>query len=336
VTRLVSRAVTALGGAVLLLAAPGPGASATTGHDVHRVADAADPGFLVHRGRYHLYSTSRGFPAWSSDSPDGGFVDEGRTMMREHFPAWWGERSDGTGAHMWAPHVFKIPRQADGSRFAMYFAASRAGTASHCIGIATSGDPVDDFVSRPGEEPFLCGPSGTTAIDPAVYRAPRGARYLVYKLRRFEPARYQIRAIRLTSTGLDLRPGARSFPVVTDRRRIVEAPSLVNHGGRVWLFVSRRKFDSCTYFTEVWSAPRVRGDFVRRGPDDGRLDIRTPSGARFCGPGGAEVVNDRGTHRIAFHAWKKRDVTSPDRVRVAWTGRLLWRRTTGVPYLAPR
>jgi hypothetical protein len=48
------------------------------------------------------------------------------------------------------------------------------------------------------------------------------------------------------------------------------------------------------------------------------------------------VVNDRGTHRIAFHAWKKRDVTSPDRVRVAWTGRLLWRRTTGVPYLAPR
>ena len=217
----------------------------------------------------------------------------------------------------------------------MFFAASREGTNTDCIAIATSENPTGGFVSRRGE-PFLCASKGRSTIDPAMYRTPEGDRYLLYKRGRAEPsAGDQIRAIQLTANGLNIRPGARAFQLVKEARGVVEAPSVVRHDGRLWLFVSRRHYANCAYFTQVWSARGIRGNFVRSGPDNGRLSIRKPNGGRFCGAGGAEVLKDDGTYRIAFHAWKTWDVTSPDNERQAWTGRVRWRGKTGVPYLAP-
>ena len=329
--------VATLAAAMSMVASPGHGSSPIPGDDVHRVVvqKAADPGLLEHAGNYFIFATGGGFRVWSSSSPDGGFVAHGKSMLPEHYPEWWGERSDRAAAHLWAPHVFRIQRQPNGTRFVMFFAASREGTESDCIAIATSDNPTDGFVSRAGRKPFHCEPTGTT-IDPAMYRTSRGERYLLFKWRRSgSPGRDEIRAIRLTATGLNIRRGARPFQVVGDTGPTLEAPSMVRHDGQLWLFVSRRNFANCTYFNQVWSARGIRGRFVRRGPDNGRLSIRKPGGARFCGPGGAEVLNDDGTYRIAFHAWKTWDVTSPDNVRQTWTGRLLWRPKTGVPYLAP-
>ena len=49
---------------------------------------------------------------------------------------------------------------------------------------------------------------------------------------------------------------------------------------------------------------------------------------RFCGPGGAEVINDGGVLRVAFHVRKSYDPL----VRPAWTGVLKW--SGGNPYLS--
>lgn len=299
--------------------------SAAPGHDVHKVITTgfADPGLLKANGRYHLYATGAGFRHSSSDNPDGGFSRPKPSMTA--VPDWFGERSDG-GAHLWAPHVFRVPRQPDGTSYVMWFTASKAG-AKDCLGWATAAKPGGPF-DPTGKAPLLCGPGSATVIDPAMFRAPSGKRYLVFKVRHFSPESYELRRIRVTGNGRQVRTGATSRQLVDGGTRIVEAPSLVKHGGRVWMFTSRRVYYRCSYHTEVFSAPSITGRFRSHGT----LVVRNRSGRDLCGDGGAEVVRDGKGWLIAFHAW--RGFTPTSSVRQAWTGRLRWSSRTGVPYVA--
>lgn len=292
------------------------------GHDVHKIVDSnfPDPGVLATQNRYHLYATGAGFRVRSSSSPDRGFVDHGPSMAREDYPSWFGLGRHG-GRHLWAPHVIDRSSLLGGPRYVMYFSATRRG-GYDCIGVATSTSPTRGFVSS--DKPLVCGGEGGTVIDPAIHRTLLGPTYLVFKYRRISPKNNQIRAIRLSGDGLSKQPGARSFRLVQGGTRVIEAPSVVTHGGRVWLFVSRRNYENCTYYTQVFSAPSITGDFRPAGPDAGRLVMRSRTGTPFCGPGGAEVYSVGSEHRIVFHVWRGGDWRSRDRARVVWTSRLVW------------
>jgi hypothetical protein len=314
----------ALLGLVAIVVAPMPsaGARAPSGHDVHKIVDRnfPDPGILRAGNRYHLYATGPGFRVASSSSPEGGFVDHGASMEPEDYPSWFGRGLHGA-RRLWAPHVIAIPSLLGGTRYVMYFSASRRG-GYDCIGVATSTSPTSGFVSA--DRPLVCGGTGGTVIDPAIHRSLLGQRYLVFKYRRISPKNNQIRAIRLSADGLSRQVGATSFRLVQGGTRVIEAPSVVATGGRVWLFVSRRNYENCTYSTHVFSARDITGDFRPAGPDGGHLVMRGPSGTPFCGPGGAEVIHDGEGHRIVFHAWRGGDWQSSRRARVVWTGRLVW------------
>ena len=300
------------------------------GHDVHRVVNVvdnfADVGFMKSRDRYYQYATGAGFRMSSSTRPASGYSTPTSTMP--NLPTWFGPRKDGR-QHLWAPHVFRIPAQPDGTRFVMYFTGSRAG-GNDCIGVAGAGSASGPFLDR--GTPIRCA-SDANLIDPSMYRAPDGKRYLVYKRTSVSDHKTEIRAIRTGTSGTYLAEGATSRRIAFGGARIIEAPEIVNHGGRVWLFVSRGKYTGCRYFTQVWKARSIKETFEPAGGTSsrpGHFDISRRTGANFCGPGGAELIDDGGTWRIAFHAWQH-GTASTGGTRTAWTGRVRWSSTSGLP-----
>jgi hypothetical protein len=154
--------------------------------------------------------------------------------------------------------------------------------------------------------------------------------YLLYKRHRYRPKQVAIWAVRVRANG-ESRPGARPFRVIDGGKLQIEAPSVVARRGRVYIFASRRAYDTCEYRTVTYVAGSLKGLFRPLGP----LGLRRPSGWRFCGPGGAEVRNVSGTFRIVFHAFDRDPERTPGPVaRFAWGGPLRWT-SKGRPYPAP-
>jgi len=318
--------------AVVLAGDVSSAAGAATGprHAVQRVVDhGPDPGFLKAGPRYFLYTTGPHFPMTSSTDPTRGFPPRTRSMPT--LPRWFGPRSDGD-SHFWAPDVFKIRAQRDGTRFVMYFTASKAG-GHDCIGVAVASSAAGPFVDR--GSPLRCA-SHANLVDPSMFQAPDGRRYVVYKADHFTRHTSQIRALRTTASGIHPVKGAASRPLASGGLVTIESPQVVTHARHAWLFVSRRSWTNCTYFTQVWRAPSIAGRFTPVGGSPGRrgyFDINRPSGRNFCGPGGADLIHAGSTWRIAFHVWEH-GVRVTGGVRSLWTGQVRWSRSTGLPSMA--
>lgn len=286
----------------------------------------ADPGLLKVDDTYYLYGTGKGFPWRSSTNPTGAFATSGPSMIKR--PKWMPK----TGAEYWAPHVFAVTK-GGATTFVMYFAGSAKTGDRRCIGSATAASPTGPF--EPAKKPLKCGPTGNAkAIDPAHFTDKTTKKsYLIYKLR--VGNRYEIRAVRVNQVGTSLKAGT-DIRLLSGGGRNVEAPSLVRHGGRIWMFVSVNDYRTCDYRTKVSSASKLRPNaFGAPKP----LSIRDPepkAAERFCGPGGAEVIQDGNTWRIAFHAWAKGKDQAAGGTRTAWMGEIRWRAKTGQPYVPAR
>lgn len=308
----------ALGATVALAAQP---AQAAAGDNARRViaSNFPDPGFAKFTTRaqgtkYYLYSTGAGFRVARSSSAGSGFSIIGRSMTTR--PAW--VRSTDSG--LWAPHVFQTGFTAGAERFTMYFSGKRSD-GRHCIGAARSSSPTGPFT--PASAPIVCPPSGyQEAIDAVEYKSRFGNRYLVYKIGNYSPTRqFQIMAVRVDNSAGTARVSGESPKVVLSRSQIgwavAEAPDVYRDAnGVVHLFVSRNGYLDCNYATQVWSGSDL---FALRNPRY-VTGMSTSTTDRFCGPGGAEVIKDGSTLRIAFHTRASRDPF----VRPAWTGVLTW------------
>lgn len=291
----------------------------------------ADPGYYVENGRRFIYATGhdperRTAFRVARAEPGAQRFGRPRPSMRVR-PRWVGPRGSKharSQIHMWSPHVWK--RQVrSGPRYVMYFSASRHRR-TDCIGMAVAARPMGPF--RPLRSPLQCPSKGATLIDPAYFRAPGGAHYLIYKRRVFRPRSFAIMAVRVRADGRKVR-GARPFVVVDGRDRQIEAPSMIGHRGRIYLFTSRRSYATCAYRTEVFVGRSVRGPFRSLGP----LRIRKRDGRAFCGPGGAEVVRVAGRYEIVFHAFPRNPRHARGTVpRFVWGARLGFTRS-GWPYL---
>ena len=317
-------------------AAPVPGPlPSSEGKDVTRLLDVpfADPGYYVERGIRYIYATGhdletgRAFRVSSYDKSTGVYGAPRPSMLVR--PRWVGPRGsrhDRGEVHMWGPHVWKRP--APGRLdYVMYFSASRRG-GSDCIGMAVAASPLGPFAPQP--RPLRCSDPGATLIDPAYFRTRSGVRYLLFKRHRYRPKEVAIWAVRVRANGKP-RPGARGFRVIDGRRRQIEAPSVVTRRGKTYVFTSRRAYDTCGYETVAYVAPALKRPFRSLG----RLKLRRPNGRRFCGPGGAEVRNVRGTFRMVFHAFDRNPKRTRGPVpRFAWGGPLRWT-SSGRPYVPP-
>lgn len=198
----------------------------------------------------------------------------------------------------WAPHLVKR-----GSSYFAFFSASRNG-AKPCVYYASSTRVAGGY-SAP--RLLTCGGgSGREAIDASTFVTSEGNTYLVWRsgVHRlgFPRGDYDIIARRLSFSGgtAAFTAGSRNDNLLhRTSDHVYEAPSLVRHGGKVWLFVSRNRYDTNAYYTAVYSADTIHGTFTFR-----KNLMKTSQGYGY-GPGGAEVETAAdGDTYIAYHVWK--------------------------------
>ncbi|WP_270889326.1 family 43 glycosylhydrolase [Pedococcus sp. 5OH_020] len=298
-----------------------PSASAATGTTINS-SYIADPGFTRVDGSTWLVAGTGGsrngasdgiLPIFRRSTPTGTFAKTGNIYSTK--PAGY--------AGFWAPHIVKR-----GSYYFAFFAASKNG-AKHCVYWASSRSYWYGY-SAPHQ--LACGAAaGWEAIDSSVYVTSAGNSYLVWRrgnIRAFPIGDYDINARMLTFSGSAV--GFTSGSQVDNllhrvNDKVYEAPSLLRHGGRVWLFVSRDRFDTNAYHTDVYVADSIHGTFrwvktlMKEGQGYGH------------GPGGAEVTTDAtGGTWIAWHVWD-RDKPTPSSpgARITKTAQLRW--VNGLP-----
>ncbi|GAA1607571.1 glycoside hydrolase family 43 protein [Kribbella karoonensis] len=322
-TLALSVAIASVAAAVGLVAMhPRAEAAVTATSSVHRVGteDFADPGFAHFGSKYYLFRTGAGYGTRWTTSTGWSAIHKSMTAI----PAW----VDHAKPLLWAPEVFQSS-DSHGALYVMYFTGESASRHVHCIGVATSRNPAGTYT--PGSKPVVCSPwvsRGYEAIDPAAYRAKDGKRYLIYKSDYKNASGFQIRAVQMdTQTGTRV-VGSSIAKIVSSTK--IEGPSVIAHGGRVWLFTSRGDYINCSYNTDVWSASTFWGGRFTR-----VKTLMTTASTRLCGPGGATVINVGSTTRIAFHAYvdANHNGVKDSSTRQAYTGILKWD-SSGRPYLA--
>lgn len=318
----VLRAVVALAAVAFLTVTTTLTASArpTTINDTGR--NFADPGLVWTGSVYALYGTGAGFPAASAEGYTDTFRAQGDSLPVASLPGWVGIAPGWGGRRLWAPSVVKV-----GSEYVMYYTAWHGAQGRNCIGVATSATAFGRFTPR---GTAFCAPagagSGAEAIDPSAYVSAEGNCYMMFKTSIANARAWKIWA---KPMGRNCRTFGATAKVKINAASRMEAPSVVRHGGHVWLFVSRNDYKSCAYNVQVWRADSLWAGTFRAA--NSRVILNQGNTGK-CGPGGATVINlPGGGTRIAFHAWD-RGTPSSD-VRSAYMAIVRWR-STGWPYVA--
>ena len=305
-----------------------------------QVWDNSDPSVLVDGQAVYLFGSTNNMRvpvrqvdpsfAQSLQASRTAWDSQPRNAMPE-LPAW----VDRGEPDIWAPTVAKI-----GSRYVMYFAGRHAGATTdeandQCIGRAVSSGPMGPYT--PEAQPVYCGlpPEGAAnglpasnsfgrgALDPEVFRAPDGARYLLVAITRTED---NIGVLRLDADG-NVQGGRNATPTILqsvaypwhdgtdDASRLggfLENPSMVfePQTGTYLLFYS-----AGTWYTENYNTgfarcatpvgpctPDTRGPFLK-------------TGASRSGPGGLTAfAAPDGTLRAVYATWEAGHETDDDGV----------------------
>ena len=276
-------------------------------------ADFPDPGVLKVDGDYFAYAT--GDPRVDPDQPretdvniqvasSNDLVAWSQTVEAlPELPSW----SEGL---IWAPEVWQVDQH-----FVMYYTARFTDGGRQCISVAVADDPAGPFLDD-SDEPLVCQLDLGGSIDPFPLLAG-DTRYLLWKNDGNccgHPTR--IWAQELTDDGLAL---AADEPVDLGIRNdaswegdLIEAPTVIEHGGSYYLFFSANFFESASYAVGYAKAEEALGPYTDA---DENPILATPAGVagwpgdRPAGPGGQAIVADSdGRLWILYHAWDLRSI----------------------------
>ncbi|HEY4082479.1 MAG TPA: arabinan endo-1,5-alpha-L-arabinosidase [Burkholderiaceae bacterium] len=268
----------------LLGLCPAARADAVDAVELQGDTGAHDPTLLIQGERWFVFTTGRGLQRLESD-------DAGKTWQRlapvfSEAPAWWADAvPDHKGLDVWAPKLFSYR----GRIWALY-SISTFGKNRSAIGLISSDKPDSSAWRDEGLVVQSTAADNFNAIDPDLFADTDGKLWLSYGS--------FWGGIRLTELNPEtLRPvGETRF--IARRKGGIEAPTIVRHGGWVYLFAS---FDLCcrgvnsSYNIRVGRARSIEGPFLdRSGRDmmDAGGTLLLSSGARWKGPGHQDVVGD--------------------------------------------
>jgi beta-xylosidase len=255
--------------------------------------DFADPFVLRVDDRYYAYSTNsegENVPVLSS----GGLFGTARKRdALPQLPAW------SAPGFVWAPAVLQRP---DG--FVLYYTTRPAGTDKQCLSVAVAEDPDGPFEDR-SAGPLVC-PEHGGAIDAVPFVDRDGRAYLLWK-------NYDgVTGI----VGRELAPDGRSLVGPTRlllsaeepwEGNLVEAPDLVEDGGRYYLFYSGNDWAGPNYGIGYAVCSSPLGPCARTGPGPW---LASTESAR--GPGSPDVFTDEDGNRwLALHSWVRDEVGYP-------------------------
>jgi beta-xylosidase len=98
---------------------------------------------------------------------------------------------------------------------------------------------------------------------------------------------------------------------------VIEAPTLVKHAGRYYLFYSGGFYGSDAYAMGYASAPALLGPYRKAD-----APILSMAGSGLPGPGGQDIfTGPDGASWIAFHAWRR---SGSQPFRALYFGRIAW------------
>lgn len=267
-----------------------------------------DPSIAVLDGGLVSFATgvegaSDGGQVRTKSSPDG--IDWQETgALPSGLPAWIAEELGYTPKNLWAPSVF----EKDGTHY-LYYSASSFGRNDSAIGVMTNEalDPAKPTEGWVDQGLVIRSHAGDNfnAIDP--FRIDVGDKaWLSFgsfwdgiRLAELDPA-----------TGEPL-PSAEPLPIASRGGGAIEAPAILAHDGKFYLFVS---FDSCcrgtasTYRIMVGRADAITGPYLdaegKPMLDGGGTELVKASG-RYRGPGGQEVFIRDGAPWLVFHYYDR-------------------------------
>lgn len=218
----------------------------------------------------------------------------------------------------WAPEVIRT----DAGKYVLYYTARKSGADRQCIGAAVADDPRGPFTDSSAEA-LICQDDEGGAIDASPYRHSDGALYLYWKNdgnHIGEPT--HLYGQRLSTDGLSL-TGDRVRLLTNDKpwqAHVIEAPQMVAHDGRLYLFYSANAFDSEAYVVGYATCDSPLGP-CRDAPENPILK----SSPEAAGPGHSYVVTrSDGSTWMLYHAWPPDAVGSVAPGRQLWVDRVTW------------
>lgn len=314
----------------LLLATGGTAASAPSRAPLvleGAIAGVHDPAILQDGDTYYLFATghlgsAQGLLPLRSSTDLRHWTLRGASLAR--LPDWVRTAVPGATG-IWAPDVSKV-----GDEYRLYYAVSTFGKNRSAIGLATAAriDPAAPAAHWVDRGPVVqSGPGDDfNAIDPMPFSDAQGRAWLVFgsfwsgiKLIRIDPATGLRHAGDAPPRALAVRPAPGA----------VEAPYVIRHAGRYYLFVS---FDFCcrggasSYRTVVGRSSAPDGPYVDRVgrpmlEGGGTAVLGNGRGTRFVGRGGASILRRRDGDFIVYHAYDTQHGGVPTlRIqRLGWT-----------------
>lgn len=297
------RALALIGFAVLLSAAALPQAAEVqprlTGDTrIH------DPSVIEVDGEYAAFGTGeqglyRGAIKVKTSADGVKWADAG--AIGKGVPKWAQAALGFQPINIWAPSISRR-----GGTFFLYYCVSSFGSNTSAIGLMTSTSfdptkPAEGWQDR-GLVLKSSEKDDFNAIDPFRIDADDGRAYLV-----FGSFWSGVKLTELIPETGKLMNDAPPIALAGRHGGAIEAPSILEHDGKFYLFVS---FDQCckgvasTYNIRVGRADRIEGPYRDRDGKamlDGGGSLVLGATGRFIGPGGQEAVKTSRGDWLAFH-----------------------------------
>jgi beta-xylosidase len=216
-----------------------------------------------------------------------------------------------SGGSTWAPEVLAVS-----GKYVLFYTEHDQKSGKQCIGRAQSDKPGGPFVDdRPA--PLVCQPALGGSIDPNPVRAADGTLYLYWKNDGNccgKPVQLWVQRLSPDAGSLRGAPVALLGNTLSWQGNLIEAPEMVYHGGRYFLFYSANDYGSDRY------AVGYAGCQGPTGPCSDKSERPLlSSDAVAAGPGHCFVLDlPDGSSVMFFHAWQ------PDAIGSSIPGRQLW------------
>jgi arabinan endo-1,5-alpha-L-arabinosidase len=264
-----------------------------------------DPSVIIVDGTWvGFFTGAEGF--WRGaillkSSPDG-ITWKNAGGIGKGLPAWPEAENGYKSQNIWAPSVSKR-----GDRVYLYYSVSSFGINTSVIGLMTNDafDPLKPDQGWQDQGLVLKSIISDTfnAIDPYRIDTSDGRAWLAFgsywsgiKLRELDP-----------ESGKLLAPDTPTFDLASRGGAGVEAPAILEHQGRFYLFVS---FDQCcrgvdsTYRIMVGRSETIEGPYVdaegKSMMEGGATQLQAAAG-RYVGPGGQEPVFGAPSPMLVYH-----------------------------------
>ncbi|GAC1444156.1 MAG: hypothetical protein NVSMB52_03190 [Chloroflexota bacterium] len=225
---------------------------------------------------------------------------------------------------IWAPTVL---RRKDG-KYVLYYSAHSKSMGMQCLGRAISSSAAGRFQDS-STKPFFCQTGQGGTIDPDVFRDDNGKIYLYYKNDGNCCGKFTyLWSQQLSPDGLTL-VGKSTRLVYNDQSwegDVIEAPSMVKHDGKYYLFFSGAHWDSSSYSVGYATCTGPIGP-CKDAPENPIVQYHF-GGCNSEGPGGQTITTDAQNQTwILYHGWLG-DAIGYDPIggkRVLWMERLDWK-----------